>query len=345
METRANHLLVGGFVLAFAAALIAFIVWIAGSEGDGGVDRYKIVFEGSVNGLSEGGTVSYSGVKIGEVRSIALDPQEPGKVDVVIEVQEGAPIKTDTEASLELLGITGARYVLLSGGSRAAEPLSPPPGEEMAEIPSKPSTLAQVLEGAPEIMENINILLSRGNALLNEDNLRLFNEILTDVATVSGTLASREDQIANVIDRSSETLDNLNEVTTEVLDLARELRQSSGELTEKLSGTLDSVNELAGSVEGSLSTVQNDVAQMIGSFQGAAEGIESMAGQVEGLVAENREPLRDFTASGLYELANLLTEARQLITNLNRVTIEVERDPARFLFGDPQEGYETDDGR
>ena len=105
------------------------------------------------------------------------------------------------------------------------------------------------------------------------------------------------------------------------------------------------MNELAGSVEGSLATVQNDVASMIGSFQGAAEGIESMASQVEGLVSENREPLRDFTATGLYELANLLTEARQLITNLNRVTIEVERDPARFLFGDPQEGYEANDGR
>jgi len=61
------------------------------------------------------------------------------------------------------------------------------------------------------------------------------------------------------------------------------------------------------------------------------------------VVAENREPLRDFTSGGLYELANVLAEMRQLIVRLNRVTTQVERDPARFLFGDPQEGYEAND--
>ena len=59
------------------------------------------------------------------------------------------------------------------------------------------------------------------------------------------------------------------------------------------------------------------------------------------LAAENRKPLREFTNQGLYELTTLLTEARSLLVGLNRVTTEVERDPARFLFGNQQQGYET----
>jgi hypothetical protein len=37
----------------------------------------------------------------------------------------------------------------------------------------------------------------------------------------------------------------------------------------------------------------------------------------------------------------VITEARGLLVGLNRVTTEVERDPARFLFGNQQQGYEA----
>ncbi len=65
-----------------------------------------------------------------------------------------------------------------------------------------------------------------------------------------------------------------------------------------------------------------------------------MSDQVAALVRENREPIRNFTGEGLFELTNFLSEARILIDGLERVTTQVERDPARFLFGDRQEGYE-----
>jgi len=59
------------------------------------------------------------------------------------------------------------------------------------------------------------------------------------------------------------------------------------------------------------------------------------------MIAENREPIRDFTATGLAEFASLLTQMRELVVALNRVTTELNRDPARFLFGNQQQGYET----
>ena len=114
----------------------------------------------------------------------------------------------------------------------------------------------------------------------------------------------------------------------------------SQELADSAEGTLTSVESLASTLDSAVRGGQRDVTDMLQEFRDAAASIRQMSDQIQGLVAENREPLRDFTATGLYELANLLTEARQLITGLNRVTTEVERDPARFLFGDPQEGYE-----
>ena len=63
--------------------------------------------------------------------------------------------------------------------------------------------------------------------------------------------------------------------------------------------------------------------------------------EIEAMVAENREPIRDFTSTGLYDLSSLLIEARDLIRELSRTTTEVQRDPARFFFGDREQGYEA----
>ncbi|MCZ6453964.1 MAG: MCE family protein, partial [Alphaproteobacteria bacterium] len=73
----------------------------------------------------------------------------------------------------------------------------------------------------------------------------------------------------------------------------------------------------------------------------SATTMTRVSNEIEALIAENRAPLRDFTSEGLYELTNFLSEARTLIDVLNRVTTQVERDPARFIFGNQQKGYET----
>ena len=87
--------------------------------------------------------------------------------------------------------------------------------------------------------------------------------------------------------------------------------------------------------------VRGDLRALLGNMNKATTALRSTLGQIEGLVAENREPIRDFTGSGLYEVSSLLIELRALIKQFNRVTTEVERDPARFFFGDSQQGYEA----
>ena len=339
METRANHLLVGGFVLLFAAGLFGFVIWLAKFQGEVQLSTYKIVFEDSVSGLSVGNAVRYSGVRVGAVTEIKLDPEVPGKVIVLVELQDDVPIKRDTVASLELEGITGARYVLLSGGTTAAPVVTAAEGE-IPEIASQPSALAQVLEGAPEVIANVNLLLTRANSLLGPENQRNFATVLSNMASFTTTLSENEDKISGLMDDASVTMSNLREMSATVNDLARDLSEQSQTLAARAEGTLTSVQQLAVTLDNAVKGGREDVTAMLQEFRTAAESIRQMSDQIQGMVAENREPLRDFTATGLYELANLLTEARQLITGLNRVTTEVERDPARFLFGDPQEGYE-----
>jgi phospholipid/cholesterol/gamma-HCH transport system substrate-binding protein len=77
---------------------------------------------------------------------------------------------------------------------------------------------------------------------------------------------------------------------------------------------------------------------MIDEWTVAASSMRRLADQSGQLIAENRPGLRDFTQGGLYEYTGLAQDAQRLIDRISRIADELERDPARFLFGDRGQG-------
>ncbi len=344
METRANYIMVGFFVLLLAFGLLGFVLWLAKFQFEEEFARYDIVFESTVTGLKEGSAVRYSGVRVGEVISVDLDPDRPTAIRVTIEVQKRTPVRSDSLATLELEGLTGGRYVELSGGSPTARPLEPPPGRKVAEIPAGASSFEQVLEGAPEMLENVNILLLRAQALLNENNLKNIEQLITNLTAVTGAVAENRDNIDQLITDAALTMDNLRDATGSLETMAASLDSNVTRLTERADTTMLAFEDMAGSIDREVSLTSKDARTLINSLQQTAKNLSGATNELEAMISENREPLRDFSHTGLYELTNLLTEARDLIVVLNRVTTEVQRDPARFIFGDQQQGYEAEQG-
>ena len=341
METRANYIMVGFFVLLLAFGLLGFVLWLAKFQFEQEYARYDIVFESTVTGLKEGSAVRYSGVRVGEVISVDLDPDRPTAIRVTIEVQKRTPVRADSLATLELEGLTGGRYVQLYGGSPAAPPLEPPEGRKVAEIPAGHSSIEQVLEGAPEMLENANVLLLRAQALLSERNLQNIEKLIANLTEVTGAVAENRGNIDKLIGDAALTMENLREATGSLETMAASLDTNVQALTDRADSTLTAFEDLAGNVDREISLTGEDTRDLIASLQTTAGHLNGATTQLEAMISENREPIRDFTNTGLYELSNLLTEARELIVVLNRVTTEVQRDPARFIFGDQQQGYET----
>lgn len=340
METRANYLMVGGFVLLLSFGSVIFVIWLAKVQFDTEFLRYDIFFKGSVTGLKDGSPVRYSGVKIGEVVFIGLDQENPSQVRAMIEVESTAPVKTDTVASLAIEGLTGGRYILLTGGSADSPPLEPKPGQKRSIIPSKASAIDQVLKGAPELFASANSLLAQANILLGEENRAAVGETLENFRALSEVLSSKSGDLENLIENTAGTMENLRGATDALEDMANALKEDSGQLAERADAALGAIESMAGSIDGSVTQAKDDVQQLVTDLQGTAQAFTAMANEFQTLAAENRGPLNDFTRDGLYELTTLLIEARDLLAGLNRVTTEVQRDPARFLFGDQQQGYE-----
>lgn len=341
METRANYLMVGSFVLILAVGLVAFVIWLTKFQFAETFKDYDIFFTGSVTGLKVGSPVRYSGVKVGEVVFIGLDLADPSRVRALIKVQDNTPVQVDTVASLALEGLTGGQYILLSGGKLDAPPLEAKAGQKRPVIPSKPSAVEQLLEGAPELIAKANSVLTEANKILGEQNRQKISFILDNFAQLSQVLAERSTDLSTAIHDGAATMANLNNATKAFEGMASDLRRDSKRLVDRADNVLKTVETTSQSIDTSVGDVRNEMQRLVQKFSDTAEAFTSMADAYKIIAVENRGPIRDFTQNGLYDFNSLLIEAREVLGGLGRVTTEVERDPARFLFGNQQQGYEV----
>ena len=141
----------------------------------------------------------------------------------------------------------------------------------------------------------------------------------------------------------SATLVNVRDLTGMLLGYSQRidaLLASSTDLTDEARSTVSEYRALAGSLRKQVEGIGGGADEAVERMKEAADGFARVSKQLEGLIAENREGIRDFSGSGLYEFTQLMTEARVLVESMTRVSQQLERDPARFLFGDRQKGFE-----
>ncbi|TMA47364.1 MAG: outer membrane lipid asymmetry maintenance protein MlaD [Deltaproteobacteria bacterium] len=127
--TRAplRDLLVGLFVLAGLGAIAYLSLSVGGlsARGPGGLTVFADFDE--IGGLKPRAQVVISGVKVGQVASIALDDNYRARVKMDLDARLKLPI--DTSASIVTSGLLGDRYVSLQLGG---EPETLKPGDRIA---------------------------------------------------------------------------------------------------------------------------------------------------------------------------------------------------------------------
>ena len=302
METKVNYPLVGGFVLVLGSALIAGVLWLASGGGFGKkYDLYLALVGESVAGLNLNAPVKYRGVDVGKVRDIRLDQNNPEQVRLIFAIEEGTPIKEDTEAVLKTQGLTGIAYVELSGGTLASPPLRAVAPEIYPAIRTKPSLSARLENVLTSVLAKLDSTSEGLNKILSPENLTAFKTTLADLSTVARAFAARKDAIDAGIASAARTFDNSARVTAQ--------------LGEQLGPTLERIGRSA------------DAVQKLGDE--AARASERAGRTVDSVGAD----VKRFTANTLPELQNLLGEMNVLSVSLRRLIEETERNPRGFLLG------------
>lgn len=316
METRASYLIVGLFVIIGMVGMLAVAIWITGTRSDQSTVLYDIYFEGSVAGLRTGNPVQYRGIPVGAVASMRIDPDNVERVLVTIEITAGTPIKADTEATLAMQGITGIAFIQLSGGTQAAADLVAV-GQARPVIASRPSQISELLEAAPELLRRAIGVIEQAEQILGPENQARIAASLDNIETLTGALADSSGDIKTILSEGAAMMAELNAATGRA-------------------------NRMLADMEGSAKGMGDDTRKVLAETRTAVRQLGEASSQLARFFRDNGPALNDFGSTGLYEFSQLLAESRVLVTALNRLTSEFERDPARFLFGDQQQGVEVE---
>ncbi|MDR0338964.1 MAG: MlaD family protein, partial [Desulfovibrio sp.] len=227
MEIRANYIMVGLFTLAVLLGGVSFTLWIGTRDKGMPQDEYDISFSESVKGLSVNSDVLFIGIRVGKVTQIKISNLNPGEVRVRIAVNSDTPVRKNSTAQLESLGITGASVVSISGGT-ADSPLLDVPEGAVGEIPAEPSTLASVFSQMPDVLAKATHVLNSIGKVFSNENVASVTSMLRSLDEVSLTLSKRAATIDTIIGESEKLLANIERLSANANQmLATDVRQTS----------------------------------------------------------------------------------------------------------------------
>lgn len=263
METKANYILIGASTVVGIFLIMLFAMWITTGDLRRGSIEYDVVFDDPVRGLTEGGEVRFNGIKVGEVESLRIDPDNTNRVIARIRVSSDVPVKNDTEAQLEPVGLTGVTLIQLSAGSVDAELLRPAFGAPPPRIQGRGSQIDVIVARGEEVALRASEAMAAVRDLLTDENIARVTRTLQNLETVSQQLAAHD----SVVTQSGEA-------AQEIAVLARQMQGDLADLDEVLAN----VNQAAGVASG----------ETLPELALAAEEIRRAASSI-GRVANNLE--------------------------------------------------------
>lgn len=306
MEKNANYALVGLSSLILFIGLMIFVVWLARLRINAEYDLYDILFQGPINGLSQGGEVRFNGIKVGEVTKIALDRTNPSRVIARARVTSDVPIRVDSYATLEPQGITGVNYVQITAGT-ATKPLlkNTVPRGTIPILRSQRSALSDLLQGGGTVLTRTVEVLDRVNRVLSDQNIKTFSAALSDTQAVTAELRKRKDVIAD----AQKALQDADAALQQFQQLAKSSQQ----------------------------LVDGDGKRTLKNIADAAAEAQATAKELRGMVDKLQGPTSDFANNGLPQVTAAVIQLRSAAELLQRLVNEIEASPQGALGKAPSQ--------
>jgi phospholipid/cholesterol/gamma-HCH transport system substrate-binding protein len=250
--SRAEKARLGVFLIGTAAFMLLVLFFMVGKKIFTRKVAYYTRITETVSGLELGTPVKQNGVDVGNITGVQTDSADITRSVIRFEVAKGTPIKQDMVASLGSYGITGLKYLELTGGSYSAADV--PPG---GEVRSEMSMLGKLSQRADSIAYKIDRLLGNVLALTESQGRAQLEKLVNSSVNLAANLDSLTSDIARI--RPGRRIDGIlaqAEAATaslrdqikkaEVDKTVREYRkvaEGAGDLTQKLDITLLRVQE------------------------------------------------------------------------------------------------------
>jgi phospholipid/cholesterol/gamma-HCH transport system substrate-binding protein len=354
METRANYVIVGIFTLVAILAAFGFVYWTAAIGDKGETTLLRVRIPGSASGLGRGSFVLFNGVKVGDVKRVYIDVDNPTVAIADTEIDRMTPITKSTQADIGLAGLTGQANIELKGADPKEVKLLDQAEKEgkVAEIIANPSAVTNLLQTAQTIFTRADKVLSdlegftkdvRGPLTQTVQNVQTFSDalaknsdgidkFLSSVSALSdglkgvsgkldGTLKAAEG-LLNAVDR-----DKIKSIVANVDTVTANLKETS----QQLDGVIKNVDTAVGSVNDFAKQTQGTLAKVDGVLDGvdpaqvrAALANIQKASENANKAAADIAVVTDKFASRADDIDQTIKDAKQLAQRLNDASVRVD---------------------
>ncbi len=178
MENKSHAFIAGLFTLLLAGAILA-IVWFLNRDKTVYIP-YRVMTSQSVGGLSPQAKVRFKGIDVGRVTTIEFSKEEPGNIEIGIEVSEEAPMTATTFATLTYQGVTGIASIELNDSQVGGERLQSS-AENPAKLPMRPGLLDELQMRGLAILKEVQVITSGLATIVDDKNSK---EIVTTIQHV-----------------------------------------------------------------------------------------------------------------------------------------------------------------
>ena len=298
MENKAHALAAGAFVLGLIAALVALVVWFTRDNTVRNV--YELSTRDAVSGLQPQAQVRYRGISVGKVTSIDFDPKTKGNVRVRITVDERVPLTTSSFATLSYQGVTGLAFIALDDEGESTVALKPD-NNNPPRIPLKPSMLAKLQDRGEEIIDQVEEVTKRANALLADANQKRVADALENIAAASASANTLLKQLDNTVKTG--------------------LNPTLAAMPE----TLSTVKKAAGDV----SRVANNFNSTVGRLNAPDGPVERLSEGTKALA----QAVDSFNAATLPRVNRVADDTAHAVRRLGRAADSLNDNPQSLLFG------------
>ncbi len=240
-----------------------------------------------VQGLTEGSDVRIAGVRVGQVRAVRL---VEGIAEVDLEVRADQRLPADAGALVRYADLLGARYVALTRGGGAPQPLLAgamiPVGRTLPAV-----DLTALLAGFRPLFDavspqDVNRLAGTLVAVFQGESGRI-SELLGQVVSVTSTLNGSDEVIGRVLDNLDALVSDLLDRRVQFTDLVSALRTLVAvavDERDQIGEVLDSASGLANTLAGVARDTAPELARDVRSLHALTALIDDNGEQIVGSV-------------------------------------------------------------
>ncbi len=335
MITAAQKVRLGVFLAVSLTLLVGTLAVLLGVQVAAPRDVYTIRYTMSLSGLEPGAPVKYNGVRVGRVDSIRIDREDVGAVLVTVSLERGTPVKKDTRAVVNLTGITGLKYIELTGGTAESDFLQPGGRIEAGE-----SLVDRLTGKAEDIALKAEAVLGRVHEFLSDANRARIERLIEDA----------DDLLVSARTLVEENRANVAEVTAHLREAGASLASLLRTVDEEAGRTLRAVRAFAEGVEAGVSRerITRIVANVEAVTSRLREAVEradvpGILQDLKTLTGEGSRLVQDVVLTVLRSRENLLASLaylREALENFSEFARSVREDPSLLLRGTKEQERE-----